>query len=288
MTDDRNYAYYITAIVDIMGQKEKLKGLECFPSVSRKSEEFKNFKLLFNETVGAVIDFRESIKKLNTVLARKAETPKDLPPKYSELYRKCSLSDVSCYFFSDLAVLSICLERNSAVSASLSSLFINLSLLFLVSLSKGVPLRGAIDVGQGMKMDEGDIYGSCNYHVSSLESDVADYPRIVLGKTFVKYFNELCEMKPDTFEKARNLDILESLKPYIEEDSDGKYILSYLVPSIKEKAGSSNDGLAEELILASKFIQSEIDKHSDGVDDKLHNRYIKVKDYFIRKNCWKV
>lgn len=302
-SSDKNYDRYIVAIVDILGQSEKLAHLEIDPAISRESEEFKRFKLLFNETFGVVIDFRESIKNLNDLLAKESEKPEFIPLAYSERYRKCSKANVSCDFFSDLAILSICLTKNFAVSASLSSLFVNLSLLFLNSLAKGVPLRGAIDVGQGMKMDEGDIYGSGLNRAYKLERDEADYPRIVFGRTFINYFEALSKMDPDTFEKARNLDILESLKPYIEEDSDGEYILSYLASRFIEGLGGSNSSdLLETLTMASEFIQSEIDKYSSEIDKHLDgngeellneykkrlNRYTKVRDYFIRKDCWKL
>jgi hypothetical protein len=287
--DDKSYDFYIVSIIDILGQSEKLNDLEIDPAISRESEEFAKFNSLMRDTIGGVIEFRESIKELNNAFTKDLVPPEGFSDEQKEVFRKYSTADVTCNFFSDLAILNISLKGNPHPVSSISSLFYQLSLLFLSSLAKGIPLRGAIDVGQCMKMEDGDIYGSGLYRAYELERKTSGYPRIVIGGGFKEYWASFGEIKPDTPENRFVLRMLGVIQGYVERDDDGEYVLSYLAPGfIEAYGGMDSEGLKEILHMASKFVQSEIDKYSGGVDDILFERYTKVKEYFIRKDCWKL
>jgi hypothetical protein len=286
---DKSYDFYVIAIVDILGQAEKLAHLDVDPWVSRESDEFKKFTSLMKDTVGSVIEFRKSIKSLNDELTKELETPEGVSKEKEEIGNKFSKINVSYDFFSDLAILSICLKGNPYAATSIVSMFSQLSLLFLSSLAKGIPLRGAIDVGQCTKMDDGDIYGIGLQRAYELERSVAEYPRIVSGNGFKEYWTSFSDMQPDTIENEIVLRMLGTIQQYIEKDTDEEYILSYLALSfIEAYGGSSNVDLVEILTMASEFIQKEIDKYIAGNNELLLVRYANIKNYFLRRDCWKV
>jgi hypothetical protein len=53
----------------------------------------------------------------------------------------------------------------------------------------GHPIRGGIDVGLAIDIDEGEIYGPVLDHAYHLEWKVAGGPRVVVGDTCVDYLN---------------------------------------------------------------------------------------------------
>lgn len=51
--------------------------------------------------------------------------------------------------------------------------------------------RAGVEVGLGTELDNGEIYGPVLYKAYELESKVAEYPRIVVGKELINYLTTL-------------------------------------------------------------------------------------------------
>jgi hypothetical protein len=49
-------------------------------------------------------------------------------------------------------------------------------------MSRHTPIRGAVEVGKGFEWPEGGVYGPIMADVYELESQIAYYPRIVIGQ----------------------------------------------------------------------------------------------------------
>ena len=56
---------------------------------------------------------------------------------------------------------------------------------WLVSLAEGAPFRGGVEIGLAAQMRENDVYGQALIEAYRLESEVAQWPRIVLGEELV-------------------------------------------------------------------------------------------------------
>jgi len=52
-------------------------------------------------------------------------------------------------------------------------------------------LRGGIDVGPGLDIDENEIYGAVLVHAHRLESKHAEYPRALIGEGLLRYLSAL-------------------------------------------------------------------------------------------------
>jgi len=85
--------------------------------------------------------------------------------------------------------------------------------------SKPAPLTGP-----------GEIYGTALERAYVLESEVAKYPRIVIGDELWKYLNAvLAEFEKSTKPMAQSVTaIVRAIQKMIATDSDGKRILDYL------------------------------------------------------------
>ena len=63
--------------------------------------------------------------------------------------------------------------------------------MFLVTLVWGHPARGGLDVGLGVEIAPGEVYGAALERAYQLESEVAQHPRLVIGKELVAYLDFL-------------------------------------------------------------------------------------------------
>jgi hypothetical protein len=94
--------------------------------------------------------------------------------------------------FSDSSVISIPLgstysedELNQVVGVHA---LIRASGAFLIgSLVAGEPIRGGIDIGNGVQVSRDEVFGPCLARAYKLESEVAKWPRIAVGDTLIEY-----------------------------------------------------------------------------------------------------
>lgn len=60
-------------------------------------------------------------------------------------------------------------------------------MLLLMSLAKGSPIRGGIAIGSGIELDEGELFGPVVGRAHEAESQLAQYPRIVVHPSVAEY-----------------------------------------------------------------------------------------------------
>ena len=70
-----------------------------------------------------------------------------------------------------------------------------LGLLMLTELAEGILFRGAIEAGICAELSGSDLYGQAIARAYALESDVAVYPRIVVGGHLMDYVRSFAEKK---------------------------------------------------------------------------------------------
>ncbi len=72
--------------------------------------------------------------------------------------------------------------------------------LCFTGLCKKQPLRGSVDISWGVELHPGEIYGAAVANTYELESEIAQYPRIVIGERVVDYLNaNLKTPQPDIY-----------------------------------------------------------------------------------------
>src|SRR5438045_4043107 len=59
--------------------------------------------------------------------------------------------------------------------------------LMLTSLAWGHPIRVGLDVGTGVEVERGQLYGPAVVKAYELESRAAEYPRVIVGDTLADY-----------------------------------------------------------------------------------------------------
>ncbi|RYE38120.1 MAG: hypothetical protein EOP48_27575 [Sphingobacteriales bacterium] len=147
-------------------------------------------------------------------------------------------------------------------------------------LASEVPIRGAIEMDWAVEIDDGDIFGRAVAASYKLESDVAGYPRIVIGKKLLELLERARGLEPTNIYEEKNRDFADKCLKWIIPDLDGYYMVDYLQPGFF--GPSAHDSYRELLVSAYEFIQKEYSKHRSE-DTKLAMRYSWLREYFVSR-----
>jgi hypothetical protein len=118
----------------------------------------------------------------------------------------------------------------------------------------GVPIRGGIDLGFAMNIGPDEIYGPALASAYHLESKVAAYPRIVVGKTLVSYLKELSDSRPEPEIEKVNCLLANKSLALLTTDDDGNMIVDHLgdyIRNILQKIPDIADAVSKAYMFAS-------------------------------------
>lgn len=297
MKNDNNWCYYLVASVDVLGQKEAFKGIDDLPT-DKKSEE----KLIeaHKDTVLFIEAFREGFGNIFSAYVEESESklkvPEEKKAKFEEM-RKCILKH---QFFSDSILAYVPLETEKYHINAVNGVYGILAAcggMLLITLAEKKVFRAGIDVGIGTELKNGDVYGPALIKAYKLESEDAQYPRIVIGKKFLNYLKSLsqkCQQFPD-----QDKDDIEACKikadsclNMIVTDLDGYQMLDYLGEEFRSRFfnfPTQDETISFEEIFekAHDFVESEYKKRRDAGDSELALRYYLLHNYF-RARSFKV
>lgn len=269
--------YHLVAFLDVQGQRDRFKELR----LPKTPDEEAKVKEVLRGTAGFVVSLRELFRKQFEVFESgmvnlRAHTSGPLRPSFIG--------------FSDSFVTSVPLRNDGGDLRCVVIVFSALSaasVVMLTSLASKHPLRGGIDVGLATEIGLGEIYGTALGGAYRLESEVAQYPRIVIGDELWRYLNSaLIEFGNSTTPAAKPITaIVQRIMNLIAMDTDGKRILDYLGPIIVEH---SLPGHAERMVKpAYEFVLAEEKRLISNGPPKLVERYGLLRNYFeSRLQLW--
>lgn len=277
---ERIAEWYLVVFVDILGQKSLLSQMKGLPDRTHPAQ-MKEFEELLKRTVGSVKHFRDQFQRYFRSANGFSPDLSDLTAKQKKIYSELKRSNpLKSHMFSDFIALSLSLRDDrskvpmngvfSALSASASSV--------LLMLAGGRAVRGGIDVGVGVELGKGEIYGAALSRAYELESKTAIYPRIVLGDELIKYI-QAQRNRPDDDEFAlMNKKLAEVCSELITIDDDGYPFLDYLGEGFKHYIAS---GIGPQIVeRAYEFIVKESEKWRETKNSTLAFRFTLLRDYF--------
>lgn len=276
-----NFYNYVVGFVDLLGQRAEFKGQGLLP-VFKSGEEEQAFKERVMNTIGAIDDLQQASDQFLKA-AHNYESPfkQSLPESMREAYeeskkhklQKQNWSDGLVYFTS-LGDDDIKVPMN-AVFGIISSL----GSMSLLGLAKKRPIRGGIEIAWGAELRPGELYGCAVAKAYELESEVAQYPRIVLGPNTLDYLQKTATDEPNSTFDALNKKLAELCIAMLAEDMDGRpfidYLGSYFRQFITKTGGRSLYDKAFE------FILEQLEYHRNRNNTKLVLRYHHLHQYFI-------
>ncbi len=283
MTDSQadkpiNVANYCACFIDLLGQRKALEG----QGLITESQPREDFLETVRNSVGVIEALQiqaEGFRQPNLrTFSRREELSADNKKLYDQMRqavaRQQRWSDGLVYYTSLARSVSPC-----PMNAILEIFMLAGTLCFL-GLTNRQPIRGAIEVSWGVELHENELYGAVIANSYKLESEIAQYPRIVIGGRTINYLEAhvreevLAEDKLGLFNKNCAQLCLNMTKV----DQDGWRFIDYLGD---EFTNSVTRSLSPELFRSAySFVVDQYDEHNKSGNTKLAQRYVWLKSYF--------
>jgi hypothetical protein len=274
------FGYHVVCLIDVLGQKEKLAGWGRIP---RREKITPEFVTAIKQTVGTVLTFRDMFTRYFDALDRGPEPGRlaILPPDQKVQYHRFRDSRVSVERFSDTFVFSsqIGNDYGDASTVPVSHVLQACCWAMVVSLAGKTPIRGAVTIGAGAVLEDGSFYGPALAEAHFLESEVADYPRIVVSNDIAMFLTDSQPYSHDPVVADLFRQMADNACSLLTRDSDGHHIVDYL--------GRSAQALYEEDSVVPRavpkalgFVRAETDRFRSKGNTKLADRYARLQAYF--------
>lgn len=239
---------------------------------------------------GYVEGTRNNFKIFFDAYGDKVELNKPVPQEKKNLLKGFANSSIKINQFSDFVMAHVSLAPNENAKLPVRGVYglvMASASTMLINLAAGNPVRGGVDVGVSLEMSNDEIYGASIARAYTLESKIANYPRIVVGDECIDYLQQISENNP-----RNEIDIIaklmaESIQAMIVEDVDGYKIIDYLGQAAKDQLiGSYNYDLISK---AYEFVTKTSQSFQKKRNSKVAFKYCLLKDYIeSRLHIWKV
>jgi len=149
----------------------------------------------------------------------------------------------------------------------------------IVSLAAKAPVRGSICVGLGVELDDHNFYGPALAEAYHIESELAQWPRVLVSKSAAGFINFLKnqEGSDDLTKIMRSLGHL--CASMICQDYDGQLMVDFLGKGIPDIWNGETSEVASTVNLIYAFVRSEADRFRKDENAKLALRYHLLEQY---------
>jgi len=211
----------------------------------------------------------------------------DLSPEDLKVWRTMRAAPIKFQRFSDGLMIYVSLHEYESTSpcSGIFSVLGACATAILSSLGAKTPIRGGIDAGTGMEMNEDELYGPVVARAYKLESRFAKHPRIVVGDQFVHYLKSAVE-SPETGRKADFEKLMaQTCLDFLMVDIDGLTAIDFLGKGYKTHIAQSLNPML--VSMSYDYVVEQYNRHKENRDTKLAIRYAILLDYFeSRKENW--
>lgn len=264
---------YAVAFIDILGQKAEM------PSRHLPADQDEAIAMV-KKSVGKIVGTQKLFERFYTVFSSKEGLYSQLPEDVKEKVPDMAPGELKRQVFSDGIVIYVPLG-NGVVKSPANSLFGLLmasGMLCGSGLAAGGPLRVGIDAAWAIEYRPGEIYGSAVAHAYQLESEVAQWPRVVVGEGILGYLQYYAESSGEEMSMQYRRKIARLCQGLISQDIDGQHIVDYLGNGFREAAP---DGFGVEALTSARaFIDGQLQHWENEHDVKLAQRYKNVQQYY--------
>lgn len=285
MQDEFYFTDYLIVYFDVLGQRESLRKIKQIPTAKEEEREFLG---LIRDSFGKVLALRDGFS--NFFRAAESYTPNTslVPPEFRSEFIEAQKANYSFYGLSDAVVISVPLtaeNENCTAMNGVHSALIATCGIGLLALSVGVAARAGLDVGVATQIGDREVYGPALERAVNLESELAEYPRFVVGNELLSYLGWVENDKYRTRfgEVARGLAQL--CKKLIVRDTDGRFMLDFLGQAVKN---SSENSIDKQIVAnARKFVEEQYQRCASNGSEKLASRYYRLLRYIEgRRKVW--
>ncbi len=273
----KHMGWYVVAFLDLLGQQDILNKMTMLPNVENQDEvaDFKNkVTEMYRPLYGLKSFFKASIKPFLEGGVKETS----FQPFEQDILKQFRSTPVIYRHFSDSLIVHIPL-RNDLGKFQCHAIYGVLAATaatFLSCLVHSWSIRGGIELGLAMDIEEGEIYGPALARAYRLESRIAQYPRIVIGEELIRYLQAVVagQQAASAEEKAHAGFAKRSLG-LLAVDDDGCTFLDWLGTDIRSSFQQHPDLVRN----AYNFIIQEAIKYKEARNSKLGFRYTLLRNY---------
>lgn len=274
MSDDQLYiSNYAVAFVDLLGQRDDMRQHQILPD--EKAEAIRIVK----ESVGKVAGMHNLFQSFYDSFEGVPVFFDSLSPELRAQLPAMNQGQLHTQRFSDGLVVYASLA-NANDQSPINSVFGLISAagsLALIHLAAKRPVRIGIDIGWGIELQPGELYGAALAHAYELESQVAQWPRVVVGEGLLGYLESSC----NSVDESLNGDYLRAMAneclSRITEDLDGTTIIDFAGEAFLRNASEelARDAIAD----AKQYVDEQLEKWSAQGNAILAGRYQCLRRY---------
>ena len=286
---------YIIALIDVLGQKtllekhryltETVEGRASLTTARGLAE----FRRVQDDTYNRVLELRRVFEKALMEFQKKTVDSRHKNKLSPEDQAKIDdiAKPMSYQFFSDTIIIYAPLESRDEVKMRyrIAATFFACMGTMFISFGRGTFFRGGVEIGIGTEFPKkGGIYGLALNDAYYLENEVANYPRIVVGKKLVGLVQgKERKASYNKFFTGLNNRLDGFCNSSIAKDKDGNYIVDFLGRLFADICMNTPGRKNEEYICEGvKSIADQYNRYFNK-DQKLSQRYELLKDYYFER-----
>ncbi len=275
---------YCACFLDILGQRHALRDQGVLPMITTEEQRLQFIQEVLTKTIRPITRLQEQASQLMDGLLKPIDSPtrQTLPLELREEWDKMQGHELRLQYWSDGLVAFTCLGNKEApiqINGAFALLGMAGSLCFMnLGSQLRNPLRGGIEIAWGTELRPGELYGPAIARSYELESEVAQYPRIVVGEKMIEFLKTIAALElKDNFSRYSATLAQVCLKMLV-RDVDGQWMIHYLGEAFQEAISRQNH--IDMYNDALKFISEEYVRFRTDGDSKLALRYFQLRSYF--------
>lgn len=279
--ENLNIGNYCVSFIDLLGQRLEYKNEGRLPNF-KSAEEKEQFIEKLRNTIGRIDSLqRTSNDFLKAALRDRSPLREKLPPHIKTVFDEAREVRLKQQRWSDGLVYFVSLmegEVKCPMSGVYTLLVTSGSLCFL-GLAGKLPLRGSVDIAWAAELHDGELYGAAVAKAYELESQVAQYPRIVVGPRIVEYLITNIQSPASDIYTECNRGLARLCSSMLAVDSDGYHYVHYLGDAFhRAVSGDRHHDLYGDAL---SFIRGQCKKWSVERNTVLSLRYQHLLSYFL-------
>ena len=271
--EDLDFCDYAVAFIDLLGQKAAMPG--------RHLPENKDEAIaLVKKSVGRIVGTQKLFESFCNSYVSGESIYSRLPLAVQRQIPDMAPAEFKWQYFSDGLVVYVPLGSGLVASPvnGIRVLLLVTGMLCLVGLAAGAPIRAGIDVAWGVEYRPNELYGSAVAHAYRLESEVAKWPRVVVGEGMIGYLQHYSTSGGEDASSRFRREMAALCQGMLAMDIDENWIVDYLGDGYLRAAGREFDFSVVEK--AKSFVNEQIVHWRMMEDKRLLERYETVKEYF--------
>lgn len=275
-------ANYCVSFIDLLGQRAALKGQGLLPLAPSEAEQKKLMEVV-RESVGSISTLQQQASQLLNSSSPQfnSELRSSLNPKAKTRFDELRYTNVKTQRWSD-GIVSFASLGDKKVKCHVNSVYRLITLagaLCFVGLCNRRPLRGGVAIAWGIELHPGELYGAAIARSYELESEVAQYPRIVVDDVTTDFLKAHNSIQQGNQVSIINKKMAELCLSMLKKDADGRNIVHYLGDAFRFAVTDAKHEAMYEA--AYEFVKDQLSEHKESGDVKLASRYASLLDYFV-------